>query len=351
MNVPAGHTPRSVQFRKEREAQWHELASLVELALRRGLRSLNDQQVERLPRLYRTVLSSLMVARETAMDRALVSYLEALSARAYLVVYGSRRPSRAVFANFLLRTFPRSVRAMAGEVALSSLLFFLGIAVAAALVSVDSSWYFAFVPEDLAGGRSPDASTETLRSALYDGDASSALTTFSSFLFTHNARIGMMAFALGIAAGIPTALLIFYNGTMLGAFLALYAERGLLWNLLGWLLPHGVPEISAVILCGAAGLAVGRALLFPGQQSIRSALKLRGRRAALVVAGTILLFAVAGVIEGVFRQVVTDDFARYIMAAFNAAWLLLWVVFTGRSDEAEPDDHSSAAEAAPEVAR
>jgi uncharacterized membrane protein SpoIIM required for sporulation len=226
---------------------------------------------------------------------------------------------------------------MGREVGLSTLIFFVGIAVSWILVSMDSSWYFAFVSADLAGDRIPGATTEVLRSALYDKEVE-GLDVFASFLFTHNAGIGLMAFALGFAAGVPTALLMFTNGLMLGAFLALYAQHGLLLPLLGWLLPHGIPEMLAVVLCGAAGFHIAGALLAPGDRSTREALVLAGRRASTVVTGCVLLFAIAGIIEGVFRQTVTDDFARTALAVFDVMWLGLWIGLSGlgsRDEDAE----------------
>jgi uncharacterized membrane protein SpoIIM required for sporulation len=326
--------PRSFYFRRERESDWTDLEMMVDSALTHGLKRLTDEDLQRLPALYRSTLSSLMVARETAMDRELVKYLEALAGRAYLVVYGNRRPSRSVFGTFVFETFPRTVRRLGVEVLLATGLFLLGIGISLALVLGDPAWFYAFVDAGLASGRNPAATTEQLRGALYSGPTE-GLTAFSSFLFTHNARIGMLSFALGIAAGVPTALLMFSNGLMLGAFVGLYAERGLLLPLLGWLLPHGVPEIAALILCGAAGLHLGRAIVFTGQHSVRESIKQCGRRAALVVAGTILLFAVAGVVEGVFRQVVLDDGVRLALILFNATWLALWIFAAGRGPAGE----------------
>lgn len=325
--------PRSVRFRKEREAEWRDLDTLVERALRRGLSSLAEDELHRLPALYRAAVSSLAVARKTAMDRALVAYLEALAGRGYLAIYGSRRPERAPLVRFFLHDFPARTRQLAGSIGLSTLCFALGTAIAFVLVMRDPEWYFAFVNEGLAGDRTPAASTEHLRDVLYER-STDGLSVFASFLFTHNARIGLLAFALGFAAGVPSALLVFTNGLMLGAFLALYAQRGLLVPLLGWLLPHGVPELSAIVLCGGAGIHIGRAVLAPGERTVRDALRTSGGEAAVVVAGSVLLFAVAGLVEGVFRQLVTSDVIRFAVVAFNAAWLAAWIALPKRRDEA-----------------
>ncbi|MBX3250640.1 MAG: stage II sporulation protein M [Myxococcales bacterium] len=319
-------------FRKEREGQWFELDRLTDKALRQGLKSLDAAELHRLPVLYRACIASLSVARRTAMDQTLIAYLEALAGRAYLAVYGSRRSTRGALRRALFEEFPRRVRALGGELALSTGLLTLGAVVAWTLMNLEPGWYDAFVNPALAGGRDPYASTETLRSALYDGaDHGEALGVFASFLFVHNARIGLMCFALGFAAGIPTAILLFTNGLMLGAFLHLYHSRGLLFELVGWLLPHGVPEIGAVILCGAAGLHIGRAMLLPGRRKVRDSLARAGRHSAIVVAGAVVLFAIAGLVEGIFRQAVTDDTARYALAGFNLLWFFAWLFVAGRA--------------------
>ncbi len=328
-----GHDPRSMRFRREREAEWAELESILDRAMARGLSVLHESELQRLPLLYRSAVSSLSVARKTAMDRALVAYLESLAARAYLAVYTSRTADRWALVRFLVDSFPRAVRSMLPELALSTFVFFLGLLVAYGLVRWDDSeWYFAFVDPALAGGRSPGATTEFLRAGLYETQHE-GLSIFASFLFDHNARIGLVAFALGFAAGIPTALLVFQNGLMLGAFLALYDQHGLLLPLVGWLLPHGVPEIGAILLCGAGGLAMGHAMLAPGARTIRAALTDAGRRGAVVAAGSVFLFLVAGFIEGVFRQTITNDLLRFAMATFNFAWLTAWIALGGRLPE------------------
>lgn len=322
------HEPRSVRFRKEREAQWKELEAMVDKVLRKGPACLNSKQLEKLPKLYRATLSSLSVARITAMDRALVDYLENLSARAWLAVYGSREPARRVLKTFVAKTFPKQVRKLAVPLGMASFAFFLGIVVSLTLVLVEPEWFYAFVPHEYAAGRDPWTPAEELKSGLYE--SSEGLSEFSVFLFSNNTGVGILSFGLGIAAAVPTAILLFTNGLILGAFLALFSSKGLLIAFMGWLLPHGIPEIFALLLCGAAGMALGRAMVFPGSLSRRDALSRAGRKASLVVAGSVLLFAYAGIVEGVFRQLVTHDGIRYGVALLNLIWIGYWIFFTGR---------------------
>lgn len=322
-----GASLRSFTFRQEREAEWRELESLTVRALRFGLQTLSASELERLPLLYRGAVSSLGVARRTSLDQRLVTYLENLCSRGYLAVYASRRKERGLFGRLLFWGFPVRLIQAWPELTVAFFLFLLGLFVSYGLVSADPDWYDAFVPPALAGGRDPSASTETLREVLYSGgESAGALPSFASSLFVHNTTIALYAFSLGFFMGLPTALLLFANGLTLGAFLALYASRGLLLPLLGWLLPHGIPEISAVVIAGAAGLSLGRAFLWPGDFTVREAVRRAGIKAVPLVLGFVLLLAVAGVVEGIFRQMVVIDSVRFGLATFNAAWMLGWIV-------------------------
>ena len=78
------------------------------------------------------------------------------------------------------------------------------------------------------------SSTAELAQTLFDPQHGRALGFFASFLFTHNAQIAILAFALGFACCLPAAFLMFYNGLMLGAFLAIFSTHGLLMPFGGW---------------------------------------------------------------------------------------------------------------------
>jgi uncharacterized membrane protein SpoIIM required for sporulation len=146
----------------------------------------------------------------------------------------------------------------------------------------------------------------------------------------------MLCFALGFALGLPTVILLVQNGLMLGAFYALYVSRGLGLELGGWLFIHGVTELLAIVLCGAAGLALGGAVAFPGAHSRLANLAATGRLAARVVIGAVGLLLVAGLLEGLGRQLITDTSLRYAIAATTAVAWCLYFGFTGR-DRAHDD--------------
>jgi uncharacterized membrane protein SpoIIM required for sporulation len=316
---------KSHRFREEREADWRRLEKLLDKLERSGVRSLGDQDLLAIPVLYRSTLSSLSVARSMSLDRALVEYLDSLCVRAYFLVYGARSTLLARVAGFFAADWPRAVRGLWRETLVCAALVVIGAAAGYLLVRSDPEWFYAFVPRDLAGGRDPTATAEMLRSTLYDAQAAKQpLSAFAAFLFTHNAQIAIFSFALGFAFCLPTGMLMIYNGCMVGAFLAVFAGHGLGWQAGGWLMIHGVSELFAVILAGAAGLRIGWAVVFPGRRSRLDAAASAGRNGAMVMAGVVIMLMVAGLLEGVGRQLVTDDIARYAIALTSA---VVWGVY------------------------
>jgi uncharacterized membrane protein SpoIIM required for sporulation len=112
-----------------------------------------------------------------------------------------------------------------------------------------------------------------------------------------------------------------FNGAMLGAFLALFASRGLAFQATGWLMIHGVTELFAVTLAGAAGFSIGWAVAFPGERTRVDAAADAGRQGAAVMAGVVVMLFVAGLLEGFARQLIQNDLVRLAIAGGSAlAW-------------------------------
>ena len=315
---------RSGRFRTEREADWRRLEALLERAERGRAGRLSDGELLELPQLYRAALSSLSVARATALDASLIAYLESLATRAYFFVYGTRTRLRRKVIGFFRIDWPGAVRGLWRETLVSALIFLGAALIGYVLVIHDPDWYGSIMPGAMEQGRDPTASTAALKAILYDTHHHEGLSSFATFLFTHNAQVSILAFALGFAFCIPTALLVAGNGLSLGALFALYASRGLGFQLGGWLFIHGATELLATIIAGAAGFRIGWAVIFPGDRPRLDAASAAGRTAGAAMAGVVVMLVFAGILEGVGRQTITDDWARWSIAG---ASLVLWLAY------------------------
>lgn len=315
---------KSNRFRDEREGDWRRLEKLLARAEGGRAKALSDEELLEIPVLYRSAMSSLSVARATSLDASLVEYLESLATRAYFFVYGPRTQFRERIVRFFRDDWPAAVRGLWRETLVSAAIFVVACLAGYFLVSADADWYNSIMPGEMAQGRDPTASTAHLKSILYDSHGKEGLAAFATYLFTHNAQVSILAFALGFAFCLPTAFLIAETGLTFGALMALYASRGLGVELGGWLMIHGATELFACILSGAAGFRIGWAVVFPGDRPRLEAASAAGRTAAAAMAGVVVMLVCAGLLEGFGRQLIQVDAIRYAIAG---ATLTLWLAY------------------------
>ena len=324
---------RSDRFRLEREGDWKQLEAIVARMEKGRVKRLTDEEVLALPVLYRSVASSLSVARETSLDAATLGYLESLVQRAWFVVYGPRSSLGSWLRGFFGGGWSASVRAIGLDVAIALAVMIAGVAVGWLLVASDPDWYGAIVPGQFQDARAPGASRAVLEQTLAAKDGAGGLSAFAAYLFSNNAQVSIMAFALGFAFGIPSLLMLVHNLAGLGAMLWLYHGQGLTLEFASWLAVHGTTELFAILLAGAAGLHIGRAMAFPGQRSLLQAAAEAGRRSSQVMVGVVLMLVVAALLEGFARELTQDWPERLIIGLFMLTfWIAYFFVFRRNRD-------------------
>lgn len=282
-------------FVRRRKPSWERFEAMLGVLRWSGAGGLSREQLNEVGRLYRQIAADLAYVRTRGGSPQLVDYLNALMGHAHGVLYRQPRGSLASGLKTLFYRFPEVVRHR-WRFLLASILLTIGGALFAALLSLaEPAWTERLLDEKLlqvlqewkqARGRPPG---ETGLAAL-----------MSSFYFTNNTRVSLLAFGLGFFLGIPTVLILWQNGMILGLFSVELARAGKLLFFCASLFPHGVPELSAIFLCGAGGLILGRALLLPGDHTRIEALRLEGRDAFWLLAGSIPLLLFAAFTEAFF---------------------------------------------------
>ncbi len=322
-------TLRSARFRLEREAHWRQLDELVTRAEKGGTAALGYDEVRNLASGYRQAMNSLSVARDISLDRALIAYLESLCARAYLVVYAPQESLGGLISRLLSQGIPQAVRRSALPLFIGFLALILGAVAGYRLYQNDPSWFYTLVPPEMADQRTPDASTDYLRSTIYgdEGHDSDRLAAFSAYLFSHNTTIVILIFTLGVFVSVPSFILTFYNGLILGAFFAMFSRKGLGYDVFAWLSIHGVTELAAIAIACAGGARLGLAVLLPGARTRKEALRHQAHDAVKLAILAGLMLVAAAFIEGFLRQLIQDPTWRIVigwgMGVFWVGWLLL----------------------------
>jgi uncharacterized membrane protein SpoIIM required for sporulation len=268
---------------------WERLAELTARA-NQGVRRLDPAELNELVALYQRTSTHLSLARTYARDPGLVARLTGLVASAAAVVYGTRPRTLRAFGRFFTATFPAAVWHLRRFVAVSALLLIVPAVAVGLWLSTSPSAVDAAAPAAVR-----EAFLEEDFEAYY---SSAPASEFAAQVFTNNVRVAVLAFAGGILACLPTAFVLAFNGANVGVAGGLFAAAGESPRFFGLILPHGLLELTAVAIAGAAGLALGWSWLVPGDRSRRDALAEEGRRAVVVILGLVAAFLAAGLVEG-----------------------------------------------------
>lgn len=309
------------RFVTEREQRWAELEAAVSRARRGHLRALSAGDVERFGTLLRHASSDLAIARRDYPAAGVTEYLNDLSARAHPLLYRGRAPRAGGIPRFYATGLPRAFRAAWPYIVTSLALLALGFLAGWLAVSLRPDLRAALVPQSLfdqmARGR--------IQANVPDAPFA------ASFIIQNNIRVALICFAGGVLLGLPTALVLVSNGWMLGTVAAAVHLGG--YDLQFWslIVPHGVIELSVIVIAGGTGLMLGDSVLRPGTARRGDSLAAAARRAVTLAIGAATLLIVAGTLEAFVSPSALPDAAKLAVGATTGALLYSWLLLSGRT--------------------
>jgi uncharacterized membrane protein SpoIIM required for sporulation len=313
------------QFITRNQGAWVRLDELTRSA-RRNVKALSPAELDELIALYQRTSAHLSDARGAYPNTALVRQLTQRVALAHGVIYGKRPRTVRSILRFFTETFPAAVWHDRRFVLASAILFFVPALLVGAYIGTDD--------------RALDADQAAAREAYLEEDfedyySSEPAAQFATEVTVNNIRVAIMAFAAGILLCVPCALLLIYNGANVGAAGGVFIYAGEAGRFFGLILPHGLLELSAIVVAGAAGLRLGWTVISPGDRPRGEALAEEGRRSVVIVMGLFLAFVVAGLIEGFVTGSGLPTFARVGIGLLVVTAAALWVVVQGRKAAAQ----------------
>ncbi len=318
--------------------QWQRLEQLTTQA--RKLSRVSPDELDELVALYQRAGSQLAHARLAYRgDDALIGRLTFLVAEAHAVLYSTRstEPGKGLV-RFFTVSFPAAIWSIRWFIAVSAALTLVPWIVLTVWIGVS--------PDAFELTADPAVSASYIERDFEDYYSSQPAQNFASQVFLNNVRVAILAFAAGILLCVFTALILVYNGANVGKAGGLFTHVGEWERFWGLILPHGLLEISAVIVAGAAGLRLGWSVISPGNRTRWRALTDDGRYIGNVVIGLVLAMFIAGLIEGFVtgRPWPTSLRVGIGVLAFVAFWA--WPALFGRQaalidDEARAHERNS----------
>jgi uncharacterized membrane protein SpoIIM required for sporulation len=309
-------------FIAARRDRWAQLEAMLQKSRRGRLHDTPAADLERFGTLNREAASDLAIARRDFPDDDVTTYLNDLCARAHPLMYRSP-PMRP---RDLLRWFavgiPRAFRARRYYVLLS-----LGLLVAGAV----AGWLAVDLRPDLRASLVPQSGFDQLARGQVSSLPSAPL--LGTVIITNNIKVAAVCFLGGALAGLPTLVILAANGWMLGTIAAAVHQGG--YDLAFWslILPHGVLELSIIVIAGATGLYVGDAILRPGLLRRGEAFSKAALGSLGLALGTASLLIVSGILEAYVSPSGLPAWVKIAIGLTVGAALYSWLLLTGRKAE------------------
>jgi uncharacterized membrane protein SpoIIM required for sporulation len=277
------------QFVQERAGAWDELEGLV----RRGEASaskLEPAEILRLGHLYRAAVADLALASSKWPGGPGTLRLRGLVVRANGVVY-SKSIRTETAGEFFARGMWQRIRSLGPCLGISAACLF-------GAVLLGAIWGIA-EPSSAAGILPGSFHASAHNKGGYYGVSLAGRGGLAVSIFTNNIEVTALAVMGGANAGILTAVSLAYNGLLVGVLGALEWRVGGLGGFLSLIVPHGLLELSCITVAGAAGFAIARALIDPGNLPRSAALSALMPTVAASVLAVAMFLVVAGTTEGI----------------------------------------------------
>lgn len=272
---------------------------------------------DRLAEAYMELTADLAFAQTHFPDSRITIYLNNLASALHNVIYRNKREKWSRVVTFWTREVPQTMREARRELLVSFLIF-----VVSAVIGMVSAWnddnfvrlilgngYVDMTLNNIAGGEPM---------AVYNG--SEEVPMFLGITL-NNILVSFNCFAMGLLTSFGTGYMLFSNGVMIGSFQTFFYQQGLLGESMLAIWLHGTLEIWAIIVAGAAGLALGNSWLFPGTYSRAASFARGAKRGLKIVIGTVPVFILAGFIEGFLTR------HTYLPTVLRLGIILLSLVF------------------------
>lgn len=322
---------REVTFLKQNAERWQTFEAMLEQ------REAADPDA--LAELYVRLTDDLAYAKTFYAGSKTVAYLNTLTSRVHQLIYRNKKEKTSRFITFWRDELPRLMYGARVELLCAFLVFILS-GLIGALSSANDDGFVRLIMGDTYVNMTLENIKQGDPLAVYK--KMNEIDMFFGITF-NNIRVSFFAFVMGVAFAFGTALILFYNGVMLGAFQYFFHQQGLLLPSVLTIWIHGTLEISAIIIAGAAGFVMGRGLLFPGTFTRGQAFMRGAKNGLKIVIGLIPIFITAGFLEG-FVTRHTDMPAALSLAIITSSLLfiigyfIIYPVHLHRR-EAVHDDH------------
>lgn len=309
-----------LEFEAAHESAWSELEAMLRVTDR-------ERVAERFLVLYRMSCEHLALAQARDFPEHVVARLARLTADAHQIIYRQGELGLRRIRVLLLQRFPAMVRAHRAYIAAAAALFLvpalaMGLAtylqpdLILSLVSPETASQYEnmYNPKAESIGRMRDAGSDW---AMF------------GFYIENNVGIAFQCYVTGVLLGLGSLFFLVSNGLIIGGVAGFVAARGFGGTFFPFVATHSAFELTAIVLSGAAGMRIGRAVLLPGRLPRLEALQTAARETSFIMFGAAVMLLIAAVLEAFWSSAAwVAPTAKYSCAAI--CWILVLLFFLRR---------------------
>jgi len=244
-------------------------------------------------RAYEEVSSDLAYVRTHYPMSDIIPYLNSMALNLHVIIYGNKQHRLSQIKDFWMKTIPLEIYKQRNMMLLALVVFVVSVIIGALSTYKDPSFVRLIL-----GDRYVDMTLQNIEmgkpTSVYASDVEGHMFLTITL---NNIRVSFNTFASGLLTSFCTGFLVLYNGAILGAFLSLFDQHGVLTDCLLAVWLHGVIEISSLIVGGGAGFVLGKGWMFPGSYTRTESFKRCAKSAVKIIIGTVPLYIIAGFIE------------------------------------------------------
>lgn len=307
---------KETDFIEQNKQKWSEFENL-------GYEKNKDP--EKLSDLFIEITNDLSFAKTYFPNRSVKVYLNNLAQKVYSNVYKTRKEHRNRIVKFWKDGLPLIMYESRKELLVSFLIVLI-----CSLIGAFSSYHDDTFAQHILG----DSYVAMTKSNIEKGDPMAVYKDgdpieWFIYIAQNNLRVAFLTFAMGILFGVGTGFILIRNGVMLGVFQYFFIARGLTQDSVLTIWMHGAPEISSIVLAGAAGLTMGRGLLFPNTYHKQEAFIVSARKGITIMMAITPIIIFAAFIESfVTRYTEVPDLLRaLIILSMLGAIIYYFVVY------------------------
>lgn len=283
--------------------------------------SLGPAEADEFLALYRSASKDLSRIQTVAPDSEVSVRLSNIVHRSRMQLTGVPQGFRGTMVQFFTVSLPAALY--------STRWMFLGVFVFFVGISVLTTVWALNTPEALDSFGSEEMRRQLAEEDFVDYYFEHPNGFFAVGVWANNAWIAVQWIALGIT-GIYVVYGLIMNAVNVGLSGAIMFEFGHGDDFFRYILPHGIPEITGILIAAAAGLKIFTAWVIPGPLPRRAALAREARSLITVALGLVIYLFLSGLVEGFVTPSSMPDVIRIGIGFLLTTSIFVYAIALGR---------------------